>query len=623
MAVLSVLAASGQSVSHSVARLEKAATETEFIAAFDSMIYYLHAGKLNFQKEDVRSILNIVRQKPFGDRVLPKVFGWAGTMVGNGRLDEALTFFIENAEFYRSRQQTLGEALSYFEIALIHHKAAHYDNANEYYDRALRVGGDALPHRTQIGCYNGSALILRHKEKYSEAALEFRRAYQVARMHADTAWVAILLGNIGSCHLAEGNYDSSLYYYHRNLSLIRKTSEFENEIETYIHLGSVYAKMGHLTYAKSYVDSAVGIITGRKIVFNDFFNPMDQIYKTYADIYVATGDYQRAYQYQAKYHEAMQQKQKELNGRNLKQLEALHDFEQSQREVELLKDINEANITVINQQRYIASSLAVIVLLLMAVTFIVWRNSRERKRLNLELVKSNTELGRLNTVKNTLLSVISHDLRTPMANLRGTLNLVRDGQLDKDETMLMYEALDHRLKLSTDTLENLLRWGKAQLGSQAVSPSHVPVASLVEQVLEQLAADIRRKNLEVKNLLGEALTCWVDKGQMEIILRNIIANAVKFTPDGGSIEIDGTIGGHLLVISVKDTGVGMSGQQLDNLFKPGSNTSTRGTNKEPGTGIGLILTREMVLANKGEIRVESQPERGTTFFITLPTHQIT
>lgn len=616
-AVLSSLSASGQSVNESIARLGHAASESQFNTAFDSMIYFLHAGKLDFHKEDVRTVIDIVRQKPFGDRVLPKVYGWASGMVGNGRLDEALTFFLESAEFYKSRGKSFGEALSYFEIALIHHKAADYDKANEYYERTLHIGGDSLHHRTQIGCYNGSALILRHQKKYARAASEFRRAYQVARTHADTAWVAILMGNIGSCHLAEGSYDSSLYYYHRNLLLIRNTSEFENEIETYVNLGSVYAKKGLLTTAESYVDSAVSIIKERNIFFNDFFGPMDQIYRTYADIYVARGDYRQAYEYQAKFHEAVQKKQGELNGRNLKQLEALHDYEQSQREVGLLREINEGNQLVIGQQRYIASSLAVIVLLLMAVTLIVLRNSRERKRLNLELIKSNAELARLNSVKNTLLSVISHDLRTPIANLRGTLNLVRDGQLSKDEVSVIYEAIDRRLKLSADALENLLRWGKTQLVSQATTPSNVLVASLVDQVVDQLGMDIRRKDIEVMNYLSRALTCWVDRDQLEVILRNIISNAVKFTPGRGLIEIDGRIEGDSLKVSVKDSGVGMSSEQISNLFTPGGNNSTRGTNREPGTGIGLLLTKEMVVANKGDIRVESEPGKGSTFLITF------
>ena len=619
---LSFLLTHGQSVNHSVAQLEHATTERQFNIAFDSMIYFLHAGKLEFRKEDVRLIIDIVRRKPFGDRVLPKVYGWAGGMVGNGRLDEALTFFLESAEFYKSRGKAFGEALSYFEIALIHHKAGHYEDAKEYYQRTLRAGGDSLHHRTQIGCYNGSALIFRQHQDYSRASAEFRSAYQVAQTHADSAWMAILLGNIGSCHLAQGNYDSSLYYYHRNLSLIRNTTEFENEIETYISLGSVYAKKGLLKSAKSYVDTAVSIIENRKIHFNDFFNPTDQIYRTYADIYASGGDYKQAYVYQGKFQEAVQQKQLELNGRNLKQLKALHDFEQSQREVGLLRKINEGNQLVIIQQKYIAWSLAVIVLLLMAVTVIVFRSLRERKRLNGELVKTNAELQRLNAVKNTLLSVISHDLRTPIANLRGTLNLVRDGQLGKDEVAVIYEAIDNRLKLSTDTLENLLRWGKTQLVSEATTPANVLVASLVEQVLDQLAPDIRRKNIEVKNHLSEFMTCWIDRDQLEVILRNIIGNAVKFTPDGGLIEIDGKIRGNSLTVSVKDSGVGMSAEQVAKLFTPGRNNSTYGTNREAGTGIGLILTKEMVAANKGDIRVESDRGQGTTFFIMVPTHQI-
>lgn len=585
---------------------------------FDSMIFLLHSGKLDFHKDDVKAIIDIVRQKPFGDRMLPKVYGWATSMVGSGRLDEALTFYLETAEYYKSKRKAFGEALSYFEIALIYHKAADYAEAKKNYERSLRIGRDSLDHRTLINCFNGLALILRDGEEYSRAASAFRQASQVARNHADTAWIAILSGNIGSCHFAEHNYDSSEYYYHLNLSLIRKTNEFENEIETYVKLATVYLKKGLLTHAESYVDSAVSIIKKRKIVFNDFFNPMDEIYRTYADISSAREDYEKAYSYQVKFHEAGQQKQRDLTGRNLKQLEVLHNFQQSQREVELLKDINEANLLAITQQKSIAWSLVIIVSLLVSVIFITNKNAHVRRKLNGKLLKSNAELERLNSVKNLLLSVISHDLRHPIANLRGTLNLVRDGLLSKQELTALFEAIDHRLKLSTETLDNLLRWGKAQLARQAITATNVLIASLVGQVLDQLGTDIRRKNLVVMNYISDSLTCWADKDQLEVILRNIIANALKFTPNGGLIQIYGKVESSLVTVSVKDSGIGMSADQIGSLFKTGRNNSTPGTNKEPGTGIGLILAREMVVANEGDIQLESQVENGTTFFVTLP-----
>ncbi|MGC1243238.1 MAG: tetratricopeptide repeat-containing sensor histidine kinase [Chryseosolibacter sp.] len=617
IALLLAHMSSGQSVDNSISQLEQAATERQFIAAFDSMIHYLHSGKLGFQGDDVRAIIDIARQKPFGDQLLPKVYGWACSMFANGRLDQGLAFFLESAEFYKSRGKRIGEAQSYFEIALIHHRAANYEDARDYYERTLKTGGDSIHYRTRINCFNGDALIFRQREQYPQAASTFRQAYQVARNHADTVWLAILSGNIGSCHRATGSYDSSLYYYHRNLSLIRNTIEFENEIETYVNLGSVYVKKGLLAHGKAYVDSAMGIVQDRKIMFNDFFNPMDDVHKTYAEFYAAAGDYRQAYQHQVKFHEAAQKKQKAVNGRNLKQLESMYKFERHQSELGLLSDINSANVVVINQQKYIGWSLAFITALLMAVTFIVFKNARERKRLNGELVKSNAELERLNSVKDLLLSVISHDLRTPIRNLRAMLPLLQAGDLSAERSSAIYKALDDQLTLSGNTLENLLQWGKAQLMSSAMKPADVMVAPLVAQVVDQLAMDIRRKNIGVTNRLDESFSCWVDRDQLEVVFRNIIANAVKFTPDGGHIQIDGTIEGDLLTLSVKDSGVGMSAEQIAKLFKPDRHYQTYGTNKEKGTGIGLILTREMVVLNRGNIWVESAPGKGTTVFFTV------
>jgi signal transduction histidine kinase len=617
-AVIISLPAAAQSVANYIEKLEKSSTTESFDQAFKEMIVIFRRGKISFKDDEVMQILAIARQKPFAEFLLPNVYGWAGTMFGDGRMDVGLLYFMESAELYKAKGKNLAQALSCYEIALIQHKAENYEEAKSHYQKTLALAGDSLDHRIQINCYNGFALIQRNNMQFDSAVNGFRKAYQIAEMNRDTAWIAILAGNIGSIHLRRGDYDSSLYYYHRNLSLIRNTTEFENEIETYAHLARVYLLKSDFTNTKIYLDSAMNIIDKREIKFSDFFNPLDYIHETYASLYSATGNYKKAFEYYQQYHKIAEDKQEDINGRSLKQLQSTYVFEQKQHELELLKEINEANVLLIQHQRYIGLAFLCIIILMSALAFILYRTGRQRKKLNTKLCSSNEELERLNTVKDRLFSVISHDLRSPIATLRSLMIFLQNGHVKPEELTFLYSKLNHQLEVSGNVLDNLLHWAKAEMSNVKLDVEKVILADVVNNVALQLKEMMEEKNTQFHNELNFHLTAFADRIQVEIILRNLIANAVKFTPHGGMIKIDGKVSDECVEIYVEDNGMGMHEEEVKNLFQPDKLFTTVGTNQEKGAGIGLIITKEMVSKNGGNIWVNSRKYTGTRFTFTLP-----
>lgn len=607
-----------QSINDYIVKLEQGDTREDFERAFREMITAFKSGKLTFSNDEVMHILEIARKKSYAENLLPDVYGWAGTMFADGRMDEAIKYFMESADLYGKQSKKLAQALSCFQVALIQHKAENYEEAAEYYEKTLALAGDSLDHRTRINCYNGFALIRRHQKQYDAAIRDFRNAYRIAENNNDTAWMGILAGNIGSIHMRQEKYDSALYYYFSNLAFIRKTSEFENEIETYAHLGRVYVLEKSYAVGKVYLDSAVSIIQDRKIMFNDFFNPMDYINESYALLYASTGDYRKAFEYHKKFHQIAQDKQANVNGRSLRQLQSTYSFNQKHQELELLKKINEANLLVIRQQKYIGIAFAFIILLLGSLAFIGFRTGMHRKRVNQKLYTSNTELERLNTIKDKLFSVISHDLRGPVKNLSSVLALFKEGHLSHNEFVQLSGKLGHQLEVSGNALENLLHWAKAQLSDHKTEPEKIVVADIAGKVAQQLKESIETKKLQFSNELEPQLVAWADKNQVEIILRNLVANAVKFTREGGAIKITGKGVDDHVEVSVEDSGIGMTAPAIQNLFQPGRHFTTSGTNQEKGTGIGLLITKEMVANNGGTIQVDSLRNRGTRFTFTLP-----
>jgi signal transduction histidine kinase len=598
---------------------QKATTAADFNKIFDTMIETEHAGNFTISDEHVKDIISIALKKSYSDDVLARVYGWAGSTYGDGRMQEAILYFMESANLYAKQGKRANEALCYFQIALVQHKAENYAEAKEFYERALTGPIDSLAHRTVINCYNGLALIEREAQQYDEAEASFRNAYDMAIVKHDTAWIAILLGNIGSIHLRKENYDSALLYYQQNLSIIRKTTEFENEIETYAHLSRVYLGKEDLKLAFAYLDSAVWIIESRKIKFSDYFNPMDNINELYALAWSKKGDYKKAFDYFSRYHQVSEQKQARVNGRNLKQLQLTFSYEQKQNELELLQKINEANLATIKKQQYLEYAFMFIIALLSLFAFMIYQTSRQRKQLNKDLAQTNSELARLNKMKNKLFSVISHDLRTPMGNLQSILSLFQSGDLNANDLAAVTSKLGQQVKSSGHVLENLLEWAKTELNESKASPVEVRLSQLVDHVIHQFESELMVKNISLVNEVPGNATVWVDKNQTEIILRNLVANAIKFSHTDGEVKVYATVYSSTVQVTVKDNGVGMTAEQLSGLFQTDKLVSTPGTNKEKGSGIGLLITKELVTNNAGFIEVESTKNMGTMFTITFPS----
>lgn len=601
-----------------LAALQQAQTAPQFDSVFQEMIAASRQDKVTLGYEHMEEIVAIARDKSYRDAVLADVYRWAGTMFADGRMGQAILFFLESASLYQKQGRSVAEAVSFFEIAIIHHKAGNYREAREYYDKSLAIGGDSLDRRTIINCYNGIALILHGDAQYPQAMDYFTRAFDIAREGHDTAWIGILYGNMGNIYMKKEQYDSGLLYYLRDLAFIKKTSETENEIETYLNIGRVYLKKHQPQRALAYIDSTQYIIRQRHIRLNDFFNPMDFIHEAYAQVYAQLGDHKKAYGHFVKFHAAQEEKQARVKSKSLLQLQSTFEFQQKQRELKLLRQINEANEATIRQQRYAEAAFALIIVLLGAIAFMAYRTSRQRKNMNVKLHTANDELGRLNTVKDRLISVVSHDFRTPLSNVRMMLELQQGNYLEQGELQVWIASLNQQLKVSHDALEGLLAWAHAQLNAGTLVMEQVPLNDLVRKVATQSAEDLRRKNLTLEITIPEHLSVTADPNPLEIVIRNLLNNAIKFSYDHGTIRIHTSENEHTIALHVEDRGVGITEDDLRTLFLPNKTFTRKGTHNEKGTGIGLILSREIIQASGGDILAHSTPTQGSTFTIILP-----
>lgn len=251
------------------------------------------------------------------------------------------------------------------------------------------------------------------------------------------------------------------------------------------------------------------------------------------------------------------------------------------------------------------------------------RDITERKKTERELLKSRNRLKELNSTKDRFFSIIGHDLKNPINNILGLSDLmlaeIKSGAYEGVEEYT--GMINHSAKKAIELLSNLLTWSRSQTGKINYQPEEVNLHSLAESTIDFLSDSATRKSIELKNKIPEDIKVSADPVMMELIIRNLLSNGIKFTPENGFVEIKAQDKLSEVVVSVHDTGVGISQDDMKKLFRIEYNHSTKGTQKEAGTGLGLLLCKDFIKMHGGEIWVRSKEGEGSTFSFTIPKNQ--
>jgi signal transduction histidine kinase len=226
-------------------------------------------------------------------------------------------------------------------------------------------------------------------------------------------------------------------------------------------------------------------------------------------------------------------------------------------------------------------------------------------------------LTELNYLKNKLFSVIAHDLKGPVYALHGLFKNMQRYDLPGDEIKTMIPEVVSELGATTNQMENLLEWVKGQMNEERVEREMLEISTVIRGVLQLLHLQLEAKRIQIKMRMDGPAYVSGDKEMVNLVLRNLISNAIKFTPEEGTITLDAREDKCHIEIFVRDSGTGMSPDVLQRLIE-GSHYTSAGTANEPGTGLGLMLCKEFLSRNGGRLNIQSEPGKGSTFSFTLP-----
>jgi signal transduction histidine kinase len=551
----------------------------------------------------------------------------------------ARSFYNEALGLYRRLQDAAGVAHTYDLLGVLDNNSSDFDHALKYYQDTRDSSG-------LIDTYAAMGQAAAEKGEPEKALSWYLRAltqYEHRKQQPEAYFM--LLENIGRLYRLKGDSLAALRYLQEGLRQSRRQGSRAGEVHLLNDEGRLFAQDHQelkaleqykqaLTEAKKYrqpdeqAEALIGIAGVLKqqdagASIQDLRQALAiakglQEPKLAARIYEALA---AVYRQQKNYGEAMAALEENhhlvdslLGADTVKEIAALDSSYVLQGSREKVGDLQQ-----LNRIEKISLNLGLVALLIvLALLGLLWRYLRKIKSLNAELKATNEELTNSNRVKDTLFSVIGHDLKGPAGSAAQLFEMMETEDFTPDEMKGMIAELRKQTSASLELLKSLFEWGKSQLQGIKVNPSEFRVQPVVERCIHLLSQQAAQKNIRLSADLPEELKIYADADHFEFIIRNLLSNAIKFSYEGGTIEVSAeSPAEQQVVFSVKDKGIGISKEQQA-VFLTSNLKVSFGTKKEQGSGLGLLLTKDFIKANHGRIWLESVQGKGTTFFIAMP-----
>ncbi len=511
------------------------------------------------------------------------------------------------------------EAKCLINIAAIYYEQKQFDQAIDQFKAAFEVAERLGDWYLMSRCYNNIAYTYVGLGKIDSAYTYARKALSASNVSGDKYMLAFAMRTLGDIDLLKGDHEEALNHFNDCLELSLTEGNTFLRASVLHRLGKTHNHLGNTAKAINYLNENISI--AEKYGFKD---ELERAYKMAAEIFYARNELEKAYQYQSKYIELHDSLYNQRSGEQIALMQIRFDTEMKQAQIELLTKQDEIKAGEIERQRGWIYFYVACLALFVVLAFVLFFYSRRNRRANILLQEKNREIQRqtrqlmnVNATKDKLFSIISHDLRSPVASLKSLMELIEKAGVTQEEFKNLTGALKRNLDSVYEDLDNLLLWAQTQLNGLQAIPEEVNVRHLAEEKVFLFREVAQRKAITIVNSIQHDVVAIADRNHLGIILRNLLANAIKFNHPGGRITLDAMPRHDCYEISITDSGVGMNGDDIKRLFNAETHFTRPGTQKEKGAGLGLLLTKEFIETNHGRIWVTSQLDRGTTFTFTL------
>ena len=580
------------------------------ISKYDSAHFYLEKG------------LKIAEETNYKSN-LARLYNSLGNLYDyEAKQKESLEAYLKSLNLREELRDTSGTILMLNNIGLFHSDNGNYNKSLEYLNKA-KLMAEKKGDKANISIsFSNLSDVYQNLNQFEKAKEYELKSLIFMRELKDIYRIRVSLNSLGLICNDLKEYNAAKIYFEECLGMAKKAEDKDLIVSCYYGLAKVQEGLknwqGELKYAKLAEEKSQEI------------NSQEGLAWAYEALYKgneALGNYKEA----LAYHILLKQINDSLfsaeKSAKVMEMQTKYEVEKKETENALLKKEKDLKDARIRQQMWVIVSTLIIMGLVVFLSMMLYRSRQKEKGINVILESQKTELQHknrlleeLNTIKDRLFSIISHDLRAPLNSLKSLLGLLNDNTMSQEQVTALFPRLTQDVGYTSDLLDSLLQWAKSQLHGIHVSPKKLNIYNLVAENLSLLHTIAEQKKIIFRNEIGENAIVWADEDMIRTILRNLISNALKFTKANGEILISAQNREKEVVITVADTGIGMSQAVLSQLFT--GNITARGTKNEKGTGLGLILVKDFVEKNNGTIQIKSEVGKGSEFIFTLPLAEV-
>ncbi|MFN3557064.1 MAG: tetratricopeptide repeat protein [Bacteroidales bacterium] len=534
-----------------------------------------------------------------------------------------------------------------------------YQEAVEVYNQALDIYQQIQDQTSISMVFNSMGKVYELWRDFDQALIFFHKSLDISLSIQNHNQAAIRMASIGSVHKNIGQFDDALHWLYNSLELEK---QLQNKVRIAFRmdqLGEVYTLMGNYSKAERYLLEALAIfeelavLNSQAIALNHLaFNSMkknnlDEALRYYnrsleiarnnrfhnmlqknllelTDVFSRKGDFASALEHYREYVALRDSAFNENARKQLAEFQVKYETEQKEKELALVtqeKLLSELNLQKARQRQTLMIGM---VLILLSTLAGLYSRFLIKKRTQQELALVNLKLSELNSTKDKLFSIVAHDLKNAtvgFSRMAETLTL-RFDSLPQENMKQYLSELTHSAHTLRNMLKNLLQWARSQQNSINIKPEDIPLRQVAEDLIQEASPVALRKTLAIENNIGSDLKVCSDLNIVSTIMRNLISNAIKYSFEGGVVTLSAQPNGSGLVIGIEDQGTGMTAEEIRKILESKGNiTSSVSPDGEKGTGLGLMLSMELLEKIGGSLQISSQKAKGSCFKITIPCKQ--
>jgi signal transduction histidine kinase len=629
------------------------------------ILMFLFANPFYGQNKDNALInsLKIELNKTKEDTSKVKILNQLSFLLFETETKHSLRYAYQGLQLAEKLQWKRGMGVAYNNLGLCYWSNSNFPESLKNYYQAHKIN-DSLNNESEMALtHNGLGLVFFGLEDFKKASYHFKKALSINEKLKIEKEIPNNLNNIATIYSINKDFAQSLKYYHLAIEHYAKQKDTINIAYCYTNIGNVFIQLKKYQESIKVFNKSIAYYNNDNSLYNGYNkvglgrayyflslgktnkgdidyllnqslknineaiisfktnnnpNSLPECYRYYSKVYQEKKDFKKAVLYYKKSTTINNSIYSNNNSNKITALNIQKEAETYNNQL-ILKELKLKTETTLVQFIFAITSTVVILLGLFSWLFI------SKRKNNLELQKKNATISTINKQKDKFFSIIAHDLRGPFNGFLGLTELLAEeiDAMEKEEIQFAAATMRSSAINLNRLLENLLEWSRMEQGLIRFDPKENELSTVVTECVITLQDPANKKDIKINTDIPENTFVFADTNILQAVIRNLSSNAVKFTPDGGTILIQAKEDDKSTTISIKDTGIGMNKKMIDNLFRLDVQTNRKGTNDEPSTGLGLILCKEFVEKHGGKIWVESEEGQGSTFYVSFPKNRNT